>query len=75
MCCKRDLSIFLYVKNDEIKMKRVVGNQTLFIFLCKRSKYYFHLYPACLSCLHLLKQEDRKAREKESTLSASTIYL
>lgn len=32
MCCKRDLSIFLYVKNDEIKMKRVVGNQTLFIF-------------------------------------------
>ena len=25
---------FLYVKNDEIKMKRVVGNQTLFIFFC-----------------------------------------
>ena len=24
----------LYVKNDEIKMKRVVGNQTLFIFFC-----------------------------------------
>ena len=23
---------FLYVKNDEIKMKRVVGNQTLFVF-------------------------------------------
>ena len=64
-CCYRRNSFSSFICNRKAEN----------IFLCKRSKYYFHLYPACLSCLHLLKQEDRKAREKESTLSASTIYL